>query len=519
MSVAESVWGFGRPEMSRRAVLTAMGGGLAAGVAGCSVQVTDDPAKTGPSTLPISIPDPQVDLPTEHVTFRWTDSGYRKSHFEKAVFEAYHDKHDNIEIDYTGIGFSQLDKVLPLGIRNGTAPDVFTTPSNVPNQTVIDEGWVQPVEDLIPNFDRWKSKFPEGLFVPGTHIYDGKLWSVPLTRSREVGQLMIFDVEYLQQAGVDDPDAQLTTWDQFRTVAKQITKNGKGNYFGFLGNKQNTALVRALAQAAGWTGTMDHGTGEYQFSHDRVLDAVEFALAMRDDGSFFPDYAALETDDALHRMPTRVAGIIVAGAIAFLNWREEAPDWRFDVKRMPTPDGGTTYNVPYTASGMNATWVYKKSKYPEIAADLYTYMTSPEGQVQLVLQTGGQLPPIFPDAVEKADAATSLDPAAKKAQHLADELCKRVPVPAFRNPDIAQVEVKAATVRPSFQDVMEGTFTGQISDYKKALTTLDSKLNTNLDKAIAAARKNGADVSRDDYVFPNWDPNKDYTLSDYEDLP
>ena len=39
-----------------------------------------------------------------------------------------------------------------------------------------------------------------------------------------------------------------------------------------------------------------------------------------------------------------------------------------------------------------------------------------------------------------------------------------------------------------------------------------------LDRAIAAAVEKGAEVSRDAYVFPNWDANVDYGEAQYAEL-
>lgn len=508
------------PRISRRRALASMGGiGAAGALAGCHVQVSEDSAGTGGSPPPMTIPDPQVELPTQQVTLRWMDTGLRKSYFEKPVFEAYHEKHRNIEIEYTGTGFPQLNKVIPLGIRNGTAPDVFSKPSNVPSETAIAEGWVRPAEDLIPNFEEWKSTFPEGIFVPGAHLFDGKLYSVPISRSKQVHFVFDYDVEYLKEAGVDAPEEQITSWDELRKVAKKVTENGNGRYYGILGTKTNNQLVPGLAQASGWLGGMNHKTGEYEYSHELVLQALEFALAMRDDGSFFPDSGSLEQVDARGRMPNRVAAFFIDGPIGYLDWRKKAPDWKFDLKRMPSQDGSADYVVPYVEQGTNASWVYNKTELPNVIGDLYAYMTSLEGQIQMVLQTRGQLTPLLPEALERADVKNALDPAARKAQELADQLCRRAPQPVVRNPEIAQVELKAKTVRPSFEDILEGSFTGQVDDYRKALRGLDSALNKNLDQALATARKSGADVSREDYVFGNWDPQQDYTNEDYQDLP
>src|SRR5699024_9381466 len=90
------------------------------------------------------------------------------------------------------------------------------------------------------------------------------------------------------------------------------------------------------------------------------------------------------------------------------------------------------------------------------------------------------------------------------------------PMPQQANEDVAEVILAQKKVQPDFADVMQGVFSGQVGNIDKALQDLQDRMNKSLDDAIEAARKKGADVSRDDWVFPNWDPDTDYTLDMYE---
>lgn len=140
--------------LSRRQALGLLGGaGAAIGLAGCEVQLSGDKPSAPAEAPDLVIPDPQVKLPTEDVTFRWIDSGDLKALFEEPVLDAYTKKHPNITTQYDGNGWEQVNQVVPLGIRNKSAPDIFALPQTVPARTAIDEGWVQPVQDLIPDFD------------------------------------------------------------------------------------------------------------------------------------------------------------------------------------------------------------------------------------------------------------------------------------------------------------------------------------------------------------------------------
>lgn len=515
---------------SRRRILSTVGGlaamSVAGSAAGCKVQTTSPESKQN-SGEGFTIPDPKVTLPEGKVTFRWIDGGSRKAFFEKALFAAYHAKHPNITIDYTAPEQSKLGEVIPLGIRNGTAPDVFQIPKTVPPATAVAEGWVQPIQDLIPDFDTWRKAFPDGTLVPGTHILDGKMYSFPVTSDRQLWSMLWYDTVNLEKGGVSDPGGSLKSWDQFRDAAKSVTKAGKGKVYGLLADGLGT-LVQGLAVSAGWNVIYDAGapltgmdptTGRFAFSAQPMLDAVELALAIKSDGSILPGFNTLTGKQAAGRFPNSVAGMMVRGPWNYPDWENDAPNWKFGVLPLPTPDGSGTYFRNFTQTDGNCTSIYAKTKYPEIAADLYSYIGSLDGQVQLVAATRGALLPILPDAWDEAKKrGVELDTYAEQIVEMSKSRVRIGPSASIRNQQTATVLLHLKKAKPGFAAIMEGLVSGQVKDAKTALTKLDSASDKALDDAIAAAKKKGAEVSRDDYVFPNFDPSKDYTQADYDQL-
>ncbi|MFI6817809.1 hypothetical protein ACIBG7_35830 [Nonomuraea sp. NPDC050328] len=65
-------------------------------------------------------------------------------------------------------------------------------------------------------------------------------------------------------------------------------------------------------------------------------------------------------------------------------------------------------------------------------------------------------------------------------------------------------------VTPSFEDICTGLYTGQIKDMRAALTKLNEDLEKEFVKALDKAVQEGHKVSRDDYVFADWDLGKPY---------
>lgn len=77
------------------------------------------------------------------------------------------------------------------------------------------------------------------------------------------------------------------------------------------------------------------------------------------------------------------------------------------------------------------------------------------------------------------------------------------------------MDLELRAVTPDFGATVQGIFTGQLSDTRKAMQDLKDRTDKELDRAIKAAQAKGAKVSRDDYKFPTWDPTRDWTDADY----
>ena len=73
---------------------------------------------------------------------RWMDSGDQKAYFFKPFFAAYHKKNPGVTVNYDGSSWSQIQQVITLGIRNGSAPDVFQLPPQITIPNAVANGWI-----------------------------------------------------------------------------------------------------------------------------------------------------------------------------------------------------------------------------------------------------------------------------------------------------------------------------------------------------------------------------------------
>ncbi len=520
---------------SAAALLVACGGGNAT-----STPITPTTASTAPdvktpagassavsSTPPgngaIVIPTSGVTLPTDNVTFHWVDSGDAKALFFKPYFAAYHGAHPNIAITYDPLPFDKIQALLPLGFQNNNAPDVFQLPGQISLGQAIQNGWVRPIDDLIPDFTQWKAAFPAGSFLTGLNVFAGKAYGAPLSNPGGDTSLC-YNTTYAASAAFD-PKAAPVTWDAFRAAAKKMTQQGSGKYYGIIvegqpGNRF-ASIVSGFARRAaplgggggGLLADINWTTGAFNYVTDQYLAVIDLIRGMKSDGSIFPGSISLNAAQARAQFAQGVAGMMITGTYNIPQWKQENPSFPFDLVGQPVPNSGTVY--PLTAfpntTGQNVFSINAKTKYPAIAADIFHYLGTSAGNLTFTTLSGGGQRSIYPNVNTQAD----IDPRSHAIFKALDDIQRLAPSPIVRNPDWSQVELELKPVTPDFGAVMQGIFTGQLSDPKKAMQDLKDRTDKELDRAIKAAQAKGAKVSRDDLVFPNWDPMKDYTDADY----
>lgn len=500
--------GRGPTIFSRRRMVQLTGLGALAVAAGC----TDTSGMTnevehvarGNFTLP------DTKLPTGDLEIQIIDSGDQKAVFWKQFVEAYEKKHTNVQAGYKGMNWPDIDQSMTLGLRNGTVPDLYFLPTTVTPGQAVSEQWVGAWDDIIDDWAEIKKRFPPGTFVAGKTDFEGKTFAFPLTSGQRFNSLMFYNVEILERAEADL--SQPITWDDFRALLKKITKQGDGQYYGTIMGLQQSGAgpSNVMAQMGGVHGGItgvNWLTGEFNYTDPTSIEAVEFLLAIHADGSIAPGSVSYKDQDARGRFPQGQAGLIIHGPWNLSPWRDQNPDFEFDFTIPPQLDPKEIWPVGYGPGGSNAYYYNPKTKVPEVVADVVSYLGSVDGQAQWASIDGAADPAAFPDAIEKAD----LTPLDSKAMEINAQYAVLAPEPSVRNPDVEKVYEVQKSLQPDLSNVCLGLLTKQIkSSVKEAMQDLQDRANRSLDEAIATAKKRGADVSRDDWVFADWDPKKPY---------
>lgn len=510
-----------RSAITRRQLLGMAGGiGVGAGLVACGIS-TESGAQGLSTANDVDIAFPKTDgtIPGGEVTLTWMDNGIGlRPMFEKPMFAQYEKTRPNVAIQYDAATGPRIKEAIPLAARNNSLPDAFVMPGDVPTQVAINEGWIQPIDDLVPDFETWKKRFPPSAFLEGIHVFGGKTYTFPVNGSGRYGNMIMFDSEYLAKADVD-PVAERFTWSSFRQACKKITAQGDGDYYALMtAGDQLAGVASAFARMAGWRGVdgMDPLTGEFNYTAPELEAAIEVLLAIASDKSIFPGYIAMELPVARKRMPQRIAAMIFNGAWDIPEYR--SVDYDFKIALPPTGDDKKAHPVSYREAGENFTYVSADSELGHVVGEIFGYMGSLQGQINMIRLAEGNIASVMPRANQTAKRE-DLDPQAAASWDVSDQLMRVAPMVEARNPDVAAVVLARKPVTPSLEDLVEGIFSDQIDDIPKALKTLNDASERSLDQAIDTARGKGAEISRDDWVFPNWDPAQDYTPADYAKLP
>lgn len=467
------------------------------------------------------IPEPPVPLPTADSTLRWIDSGDQKAVFFDDFFSAYREKHPNIEIDYESSNWNQITQVITIGLRNGTAPDVFQLPCQLTAGMAVSNDWVGAYDDIIPDLAELKKRFPPGMFANGITDFNGKTYGIPLVSAARVNNLLLFNTELTRDLDVD-LSKETIDWDQFRKVCRDITKQGAGNHFGIVfGLAQPGQLsgpINAMVEMAGVHGGaegIDYRTGTFNVRDPLVIEAIELMLAIKADGSAHPDSPNLDDPAARARMPQGQAGIIIQGPWNIPIWQTENPDFSFDLNLPPQHLPDDPWPITYGPGGAGKWFHSANTKLGPVIGHIMSYMGTMPAQVQWALHDGAADPSPFPEAINQAKP--KLDALQRKALDLGARYTALRPEPAVRNPEVTKVYESQLPADPSFSDTLVGLYTGEVDDdVPTAMKKLADRLEQSLEDAIATAKSRGAKVSRDDWVFSDWDPKVPYTKP-YED--
>ncbi len=426
---------------------------------------------------------------------------------EVNLFQAANPK---IQVNRTVNATGAYDKLFNLAQRSHNAPDVFMiTTTTVPLNDQVQKGWLLPVNQYADS--AWVHQFPEYTFAEGSNVFNGKIYTAPISSTSAWVQLYI-NTKVFKDAGLTNGDGSVKipkTWDDITHAAEQITKKSNGSVYGLgFGNSSFDILpwwVEIMVRGAGspgGNGGQDLRTGKYTFGSDRnYKDVLDLIMEWKSKGYFYPSSLSISDEIARAYFERGKFGMTVGGV-----WNQ--PEWtdhKFTDYTLTSLIGPQEKPKSYFYSQPGGTLfaINANAKDPEAAFKWFSWLYSPEAGKRWVQKFNEDLS-IFP-----ADDDPSKISFKPFGEYVAlRDLVLPGPQPWIKNPHTSQVVVNPVT--PNFGNITTGIYSGQIKDTGKALTDLDGKMQQALETGIKQAQGKGLKVSLSDYAFSDWDPTKAY---------
>ncbi|CAG7613891.1 ABC transporter substrate-binding protein [Paenibacillus allorhizosphaerae] len=412
----------------------------------------------------------------------------------------------------------EYNTAIQAAIASNELPDLFFNPGGTDIRTMVALGLARPLDEFVS--DTWKQQFYPGSFSEGINVINGKTYSWPLA-GPQLGSILYYNQDVLQKAGLD-PNAPPKTWDALRQMAKAITDKGRGDVYGIVFGGAETGLSTFVQGFAATVSPQEatgfnFKTGKYAYDSKAILDSFQLLSQLKQDGTILPSSYTLKTVEAGVLFGQGKAGFLVDGRARMWITKRDVPEVKMGLAPVPSPTGSnkpTQYYIPAAASGYV---ISSKTKHAEEVGKFINEAFASAVFYEKYINSAVAVTP-FPAINEKKSLYPY--PEYETFVQLHRDLMRVRPDPAVRNPEAAKVIVELGTleqtnVKPNFSELLQSLLTGAQKDAEGTLKKYNEKMNKGLQDAIGKVQNKGTKINPDDFTFPNWNAEKDYTAEDY----
>lgn len=229
----------------------------------------------------------------------------------------FNDSQNEVEVVPNFVPFSDFKKQLTIGLSAGSLPDLVL----VDNPDVAAFAAMGLFEDITDKVDAWEDKdqFFEGPMKSG--IYEEKNYSLPFV-SNCLG--LFYNKELLEKAGVNPPQ----TWDELKTTAKQLTKDGvHGFATSLIKGEEGTFNFYPWLIAAG-------GSPE-KLDSPEAASAIDFLSGLLEDGSMSKEVINIGMSDIEKQFAAGKLAMMVNGPWQTTSIQKDNPDLKFGIALIP----------------------------------------------------------------------------------------------------------------------------------------------------------------------------------------
>lgn len=309
---------------------------------------------------------PESDVEASLTISNWGNPG------DEAVYEAaierFNEKYPNVEVtnNFTQVvNWSDYINKILTSIAAGDAPDVINIATEgvefglsndlfMPLTNYIEQD--ESVQELIADID---PALIEGF------TKDGETYLLPNNWNAMV---MYYNTEMFEEAGIERPSDDWT-WDDFRSVAEELTTGSGGSQvYGFGLQNYTFAYIPWLYSNGGSLASED--LTEPTIDSPEVVESMEFLQSLVQDG-LAPEPAGTEANNLF---TSGTVAMVASPANLSASLLENSPDFEFGILPMPQ---NTEKATVFGAAGFA---IYEGTEYPDLAWELVKELASQETQ-------------------------------------------------------------------------------------------------------------------------------------------
>ena len=164
---------------------------------------------------------PGVTGETVNITYRWW-GGQNREERQLAAIALFEERNPGITVTPFPVSFDGYYDVLGVEMVAGTAPDVFTLDRSWPIELGLGGGLL-PISGTTVDLSNFSPAVLETATVNGT------VYAVP-NGGNATG--LIVNTDLFEEAGIDLPDDETWTWDDFVAISEQLSANLPAGSFG-----------------------------------------------------------------------------------------------------------------------------------------------------------------------------------------------------------------------------------------------------------------------------------------------
>lgn len=257
---------------------------------------------------------------TEVVIWDYFETDAQKAMMQ-SLLDGFNASQDTYTASHVYVPFSDYEKQLTLGVASGELPDIVIM-DGCGMASFISMDLFGDISDVEINWDE---------YIPGpleSTMMDGKHYGIPFATNCTA---LYYNKDMFDAAGIDYPDEN-TTWDEFREMAKALTKDG---VYGF-GNA-GTNTDEGTFQCLQWLYTAG---GSYTDIEPGV-DAYKLMQEMIEEGSWAKDVVNWTQSDVNNNFKAGNLAMQQNGPWQIPSIEADAPDLNYGVTVLPKRDEGS----------------------------------------------------------------------------------------------------------------------------------------------------------------------------------